>query len=73
MTDALRPPVGVLIVDDHRLFAESLARLLTGEPDLRVLGVAHEVGRIAPGFKANFVVADDQVQVSETWIDGAKA
>jgi len=37
------------------------------------LGVAHDVGRIAPGFKANFVVADDQVQVSETWIDGSKA
>jgi N-acetylglucosamine-6-phosphate deacetylase len=37
------------------------------------LGVAHDVGRIAPGFKANFVVADDQVEVSETWIDGSKA
>jgi len=37
------------------------------------LGVAHDVGRIAPGFKANFVVADDEVQVSETWIDGSKA
>jgi N-acetylglucosamine-6-phosphate deacetylase len=37
------------------------------------LGVAHDVGRIAAGFKANFVVADDQVQVSETWIDGSKA
>ena len=37
------------------------------------LGIAHDVGRIAPGFKANFVVADDQVQVSETWIDGSKA
>jgi N-acetylglucosamine-6-phosphate deacetylase len=36
------------------------------------LGVAHEVGRIAPGFKANFVVADDQVNVSGTWIDGAE-
>jgi N-acetylglucosamine-6-phosphate deacetylase len=34
------------------------------------LGIAHEVGRIASGFKANFVVADDQIQVSETWIDG---
>jgi len=34
------------------------------------LGIGHDVGRIAPGFKANFVVADDQVQVSETWIDG---
>jgi N-acetylglucosamine-6-phosphate deacetylase len=36
------------------------------------LGIAHEVGRIAPGFKANFVVADAQVNVSGTWIDGAE-
>jgi N-acetylglucosamine-6-phosphate deacetylase len=34
------------------------------------MGLAHELGRIAPGYKANFVVADDQIQVSETWIDG---
>ena len=34
------------------------------------MGLAHELGRIAPGYKANFVVADDQIHVSETWIDG---
>lgn len=34
------------------------------------MGLAHEQGRIAPGYKANFVVADDQIHVSETWIDG---
>ena len=27
------------------------------------LGIAHEVGRIAPGYKANFVLADEQLQV----------
>jgi DNA-binding NarL/FixJ family response regulator len=32
--------VGVLIVDDHRMFAESLARLLSDEPGIAVLGIA---------------------------------
>lgn len=35
-----RDPVGVLLVDDHRMFAESLGRLLSAEPDLTLLGVA---------------------------------
>jgi len=34
------------------------------------LGLAHEIGRIAPGYKANFVLADDQLRVLDTWIDG---
>lgn len=34
------------------------------------MGLAHEIGRIAPGYKANFVVADEQLHVAETWIDG---
>jgi len=33
-------PVGVLIVDDHRMFGESLARLLSDEEGINVLGVA---------------------------------
>lgn len=37
------------------------------------LGLAHEVGRIAPGYKANFVLADEQLQVLGTWIDGQAA
>jgi DNA-binding NarL/FixJ family response regulator len=32
--------VGVLIVDDHRMFAESLSRLLSDEDRISVLGVA---------------------------------
>ena len=33
-------PVGVMIVDDHRMFAESLARLLSDEDGITVLGLA---------------------------------
>lgn len=32
--------IGVLLVDDHRMFAESLARLLADEPGIDVLAVA---------------------------------
>ena len=35
--------ISVLIVDDHRMFAESLSRLLADEPGISVLGVAGNV------------------------------
>jgi DNA-binding NarL/FixJ family response regulator len=35
-----RESIGVVIIDDHRMFADSLARLLSDEVDLSVLGVA---------------------------------
>jgi len=34
------------------------------------LGLSHELGRIAPGYRANLVLADDRLNVLETWIDG---
>ncbi|HEY7964949.1 MAG TPA: N-acetylglucosamine-6-phosphate deacetylase [Steroidobacteraceae bacterium] len=34
------------------------------------LKLAHELGRIAPGYRANLVLADDELNVKETWIDG---
>jgi N-acetylglucosamine-6-phosphate deacetylase len=34
------------------------------------LGLAHETGRISPGYRANLVLADDHLNVLETWIDG---
>ena len=42
MTEPDRERIGVLLVDDHRMFAQSLARLLADEPDIDVLGVAEE-------------------------------
>jgi N-acetylglucosamine-6-phosphate deacetylase len=34
------------------------------------LGLAAELGRIAPGYRANLVAADEELNVLETWIDG---
>jgi N-acetylglucosamine-6-phosphate deacetylase len=34
------------------------------------LGLAHETGRIAPGLRANLVLADEALNVLDTWIDG---
>lgn len=35
------------------------------------LGIGHEFGRIAVGYRANLVLADRDLNVLETWIDGA--
>jgi len=34
------------------------------------LGLDDELGRIAPGYRANLVLLDDGLKVRETWIDG---
>lgn len=34
-------PIGVLIVDDHEVFTEGLALVLSSAPDLRCVGTAH--------------------------------
>ncbi|MEP7242907.1 MAG: N-acetylglucosamine-6-phosphate deacetylase [Gammaproteobacteria bacterium] len=34
------------------------------------LGFDKELGRIAPGYRANLVLANDDVEVLDTWIDG---
>ena len=34
------------------------------------LGLDDELGRIAPGYRANLVLADESLQVRATWIDG---
>jgi len=37
------------------------------------LGVGDRYGEIAKGLRANFVTADDSMNVQETWIDGVRA
>jgi len=34
------------------------------------LGLGNELGRIAPGYRANLALIDDGVRVRRTWIDG---
>ena len=44
-------------------------RMATRHP-AEFLGLDRELGRIAPGLRANLVLADDRLAVQETWIDG---
>jgi two-component system, NarL family, response regulator DevR len=39
MSETPLDPIRVLIIDDHRMFADSLARLLSDESDIAVVGV----------------------------------
>jgi DNA-binding NarL/FixJ family response regulator len=41
--DVVSSPTRVLLVDDHQLLTDSLARLLTAEPDIEVVGIAASV------------------------------
>jgi N-acetylglucosamine-6-phosphate deacetylase len=45
------------------------ARMASRHP-AEFLGLGGELGRIAPGYRANLVLVDDDVGVRETWIDG---
>jgi len=49
VNDTSTPVTRVLIVDDHRMFADSLVRLLDDEPDLEVVGLA---GNMADAIRA---------------------
>ena len=41
--------VRVLVVDDHRMFAESLTRLLDDEDDIEVAGIAATIAEAETG------------------------
>ena len=48
---------------------EQAARMASTYP-AEFLGLGGELGRIAPGYRANLVSVDDGIHVLETWIDG---
>ena len=48
---------------------EQAARMASTYP-AEFLGLGGELGRIAPGYRANLVLADERIRVLETWIDG---
>ena len=64
MAAAVRNAVSLLgldIVEAARMASEYPAEFL---------GLGHELGRIAPGYRANLVLLDHQLKVQRTWIEG---
>ena len=64
MAAAVRNAVSLLgldIVEAARMASEFPAEFL---------GLGHELGRIAPGYRANLVLMDDAFTVQKTWIEG---
>ncbi len=57
-------------VDLLGLPLERAARMASTYP-AQFLGLDSELGRIAPGYRANLVAVDERVNVRATWIDGA--
>ena len=48
---------------------EQAARMASTYP-AQFLGLGHELGKIAPGYRASLVAADERLNVLATWIDG---
>ena len=46
------------------------AARMASEYPAAFLGLEHELGRIAPGYRANLVLMDDELRVRRTWIEG---
>jgi N-acetylglucosamine-6-phosphate deacetylase len=67
MAAAVRNAVSLLGLD----IAEA-ARMASEYP-AEFLGLGHELGRIAPGYRANLVQMDDEFEVRRTWIEGVAA
>ena len=64
MAAAVRNAIAQLGVD-----LATAARMASLHP-ATFLGLEHELGRIAPGYRANLVAVDAAVHVVRTWIDG---
>jgi len=64
MAAAVRNAVSLLGLD-----VVEAARMASEYP-AEFLGLGNELGRIAPGYRANLVLMDDELQVRKTWIEG---
>ena len=69
---ATRPPIRVLIADDHRLFAETLGLTLEADPRLEVVGYARdgrEAVKLAISLEPDVVLMDLDMPL----VDGIEA
>jgi N-acetylglucosamine-6-phosphate deacetylase len=67
MATAVRNAVALLDLD-----LAQAARMASEHP-AAFLGLDRELGRIAPGYRANLALLDDDLQVTRTWIEGSAA
>jgi len=51
----------------------SAAARMASQYPAEFLGLGSELGRIAPGYRANLALFDDRLQIRRTWIDGISA
>jgi N-acetylglucosamine-6-phosphate deacetylase len=66
MAGAVRNAVSML-----GLSLEKAVEMASANP-AQFIGLGGELGRIAPGFRANLVALDESLAVRETWIDGER-
>ena len=66
MATAVRNAVSMLGLD----IADAIAMASTNPAAF--LGLDHELGKIAPGYRASLVLLDDTLHAVETWIDGER-
>ena len=64
MMSAVRNAMGLLDLD----LVQAVA--MASRNPAEFLGLGHELGRIAPGYRADLALADPDLNVIETWIDG---
>ena len=67
MAAAVRNAVSLLGLD-----VVEAARMASEYP-AEFLGLGNELGRIAPGYRANLVLMDEELQVQRTWIEGIQS
>lgn len=67
MASAVRNAVATLGLD-----LPSAATMASGNP-AAFLGLDHELGRIASGYRANLVLVDEAIHVVDSWIDGVRS
>ena len=67
MASAVRNSLSMMDLD----LADAVA-MATANP-AAFLGLDHEFGRIAHGYRASLVLLDNDLQVAETWIDGVRS
>jgi N-acetylglucosamine-6-phosphate deacetylase len=67
MASAVRNAISMLELD----LTEAVR--MASEYPAQFLGLGHELGRIAPGYRANLALLDSTLTVRRTWIDGVSS